>query len=156
MDFSSLPSYPALHNPISAKRNQERGIGLSPRATRILRDLLVLVVGGMMLYELREMTAERRPAPHRAPLDFKLVQERIGKVLMLDSNKVEALLGPPSPQQSWEPEFQLYEAVVAAHPDRYPSGSFWWTKWTDPNDEGKWIAVFFVGGKAYHVEKKGF
>jgi hypothetical protein len=156
MAFYSLPSYPALPNPSSAKRIQDRGLGLSPRATRILRDLLILVVVGVMLYQLREMAAERRLPPPRAPLDFKLVQERFGKVLMLDSSEVEALLGPPSPQQSREPEFQLYEAVVAAHPDRYPSGSFWWTKWTDPKDEGKWIAVFFAGGKAYHVVKKGF
>jgi hypothetical protein len=102
------------------------------------------------------MTAECRPPQPRTPLDFKLIQERVDKVYMRDREEVDALLGPPSPQQSWEPEFAPTEEMVRYHPDRYPSGPFWWTKWTDPQDENKWVAILFAGGKGCHVVKKGF
>jgi hypothetical protein len=156
MDFSSLPKFPAHQYRSSTSATQQRRLGLSPRIARILRDLLLLALFGLMLYHLRQMTAERPPPPPRVPFDFKLVQARIDEVRMRDAGEVEALLGPPGPNQSREPEFELIEAVVAVHRDRYPSGDCLWTKWTDPNDEGKWVAIFFAGGKAYHVLKSGF
>jgi hypothetical protein len=88
-------------------------------------------------------------------LDFRLIQERSSKVDNRTPDEVEALLGPPSPY-SWEPEFAEYEERVRIRPDRYPKGMSWWTKWTDPEDEGRWVAVHFMGGRAYHVVTKGF
>jgi len=89
------------------------------------------------------------------PYDFRLIQERCGKVDYRTRDEVEALLGPPSPY-SWEPEFAEYEARVRYHPDRYPEGRSWWTKWTDPEDQNRWVAVLFIGDRACHVVKKGF
>jgi hypothetical protein len=61
------------------------------------------------------------PAPRRLPLDFELVQRRFGQALLMASREeVEELLGPPSPQKDYEPDFWKVDALVEAHPDRYP------------------------------------
>jgi hypothetical protein len=119
-----------------------------------LRDLLLLLVFVVVLYELRRMT-QSGPAP-RLPLAYKLIQERCDKVLLRSVSYVEELLGPPSSRECREPECESYEAMQTAQPGIIPRGDMWWSKWNDPNDTGKWVAVYFEGHTAYHVVKKGF
>jgi hypothetical protein len=159
MDYSSLPKYRALPRTGPATCGEQTGPRLSSRAVRTLLDLALLIAITVMLSMIRQAapSSESPTASLPRPLDFKLVQERSDKVKLLEYGKVVALLGPPS-FESWsrEPEFQGIEDMVAAHPDRYPRGPFEWEKWTDPKDAGRWVAVFFANGKAYHVLKKGF
>jgi hypothetical protein len=97
-----------------------------------------------------------RPPPARPP-DFRHVQERFAKVHMgMREDDVVALLGPYRLYvRLGEPESERYERQVDARPDRYPEEHFW-AKWTDPEDEARWAAVFIAGGTVYYMAKKGF
>jgi hypothetical protein len=98
----------------------------------------------------------RHPREPAVPLDFNLVQERFARVGPgMREQEVFALLGMQHAARFREPEFDRIDALVNAHPDRYP-GEHYWAKWADPEDEGKWVAVFFAAGHVYHVLKKGF
>src|SRR5437773_1391589 len=121
MSQSSLPTYPALPARRPTDYTQRVVRGPSRQAARILLYVAVAVTVWGLVYLLRQALAavEHPPppkgaAPPRPPLDFKLVQERYDKVLMLDYGQVVGLLGPPSPW-SREPEFQGIEQLVAAH-----------------------------------------
>jgi hypothetical protein len=101
--------------------------------------------------------AESAPQPPPKPLDFNTIKERYEKAYSGKSfDDVEALLGPPDSIQTREPEFQIWENIVADRPDRYPSGENYWLKWTDPTDRNKWIAVFFRGHTSIRAIKKSF
>jgi len=153
MNIASLPKYPRSQAP-----REKSGSMMSPRAARILLDLVLLTAIAAMFFVLRRapLSFERPlPPPPQASFDFELIQRRYEKVLYLHYSKVVELLGPPSPW-SREPEFARTEAHVAARPDRYPGGPFLWEKWTDPKNKDRWVAVFFANGIAYDVLKKGF
>src|SRR5205807_1913756 len=127
-----------------------------PSPPRVLLSLGYLVIAAVASYCIWRMvtTGEQPlPTPPRLPLDFKVIQGRFAQVRPGKSREeVEELLGPPSQERCWDIDF--WDPVMEAHPDRYP-GEWVWVKWTDPNDEGRWIAVFFAGDIAYHTRKKG-
>src|SRR4051812_31441609 len=109
MDLTSLPGYPTPQrqgHPVSVRKANP---GLPPRATRVLRDLVLLVVIIVLLYWLRRTATaiEYRPQPQppRPPLDFKLIEERFGQLRIFASPEdVDELLGPPAPSLNplWE------------------------------------------------------
>src|SRR5262245_47691527 len=131
MDFSSLPKYTAIPKRGSAARADKTGPGLSPRVTRILRDLVLLVAIVAMLYELRLIATaiERPPVPAsaRPPLDFRLVEERYRDLsLGYSRDQVERLLGPPTHRDVWGPEFTtLEERLGNAGRTRVPPVRIW-------------------------------
>jgi hypothetical protein len=129
---------------------------LTPRQTRLLLNLACLAGIAIFLVWLRQAadTTRRPPLPPPGPLDFKLVRERFAKVRSgMGAKEVFDLLGAPVLSAPFrEPEFDTIEAVVDAHPDRYPGEGHdrYWVKWTDPADERSWVAVLVVGGFTYH------
>ena|SRR5579871_153833 len=158
MDFSSLPRYPTPGRPQLAGPQAESGWHSSRRAARVFRDLAWLAGIAIFLLWLRNVadTARQPPQPW-GPLEFQLIQERFRQLQACVYRKqVFDLLGPPQfSGRISEPEFEEINALVQAHPDRYPHECSW-AKWADPADEGKWVAVFFSGDRVERVLKKGF
>jgi hypothetical protein len=169
MDFSSLPKFTALRMRVSTECPPKRDGGFSPRRVRILMDLVFLAAIVGMLYELRGLVnaIEQPPAPAPAsqPFDFETVQERYADIWRARTLvEVEALLGPPTEPIISTPELKEAESK-AEHSNRHlgiPNERFW-QKWSDPKDEGRWVAVLFAGYpgnqasyKVYYTVKKGF
>jgi hypothetical protein len=156
---TSLPTYPAAMPRDGAERSETTNFRISPRAKRVSRELALLAAIAAMCALLRHTASslEKPPVvPPRRPLDFELIQQRFDKVrTTLEYSQVVELLGPPSPW-GWKPEFQRIEDRVAVRPDRYPSGPRTWEIWVDPKDDRRWVAVFFIGGIACEVLKRGF
>jgi hypothetical protein len=168
VDFPSLPQYPMRQQSAAAKLAPRPGIKRSPQLTNVflgLALLAALLAATVTLPFIWRTVGAINPPPApspQAPLDFKLIKKRFHKVHILATRQeVEELLGPPSPEAADEPQLQSIDAVVEAHPDRYEiyGGEVkfrCWLKWTDPTDKGRWVAVLFVGDKAFHLLKKGF
>src|SRR5262249_944126 len=117
---------------------------------------------------------------YRTPFNFKLIRERFDTIeVNATLQQVEEMLGPASIYEalpphdagvvsellhrffkifhiSRMPDFQRLNAVIAAHPDRYPPGSWFWVMWANPQDEDQWVAIFFAGEQAQYIFKKGF
>jgi hypothetical protein len=158
MDLSSLPKYPAFRRLEPAGSGPQMRFRLSPRTSRILRDVALVMAITALLYGFRRAASTFQGPPSvspRPPVAFERIQERYEKVKGLTRTEVEALLGPPSPQ-TWVPEFERDAEIVAARPHRYSKGPFVWERWVDPNDEGRWVAVMFDNGIARHIIEKGF
>lgn len=161
VDVPSLPRYPSPQQPPAADAPARRGWRVTPRQTRLLIDLAWLAGIVVLFVWLRQAADSTRHPPQPAvPLDFTLVRERFANVrLGMSSEEVFDLLGPPGPSALVrEPEFDGIEAVLEAHPDRYPAErrGRYWLKWANPKDEGTWAAVLITGGHVAHLEKKGF
>jgi hypothetical protein len=142
----------------------EKAPRVSRRATRILSIALLAALAVALCFVWRIVTTIKLPpppppSPPPPSLEFKLVQKRFHKVRFGASRQdVEQLLGAPTEQNAWEPEFQDFEDLMEARPDRYAHmpGERVWVKWTDPKDENRWAAVHFAGGKVNHFLGKGF
>ena len=156
MSRSSPPNRPFSSPPDSASIDPDTRNVVHCRKTLLVKCIILALA--LVSASYLRWRADSTPPPIWEPIDFKLIQERYDKVGWgIKSSEVEALLGPPDLVQTREPEFQYYDDLVTYRPDRYPSGPFWWLKWTDPNDEGKWVAVFFGGDDTVcYVIKKGF
>jgi hypothetical protein len=158
MSLSSLPPIPTLQWPAAFKSLKKSGPAIPPRVVTVLLSVAMVAGLATTCYWLwRALDAIQRPAPPppRVPLDFKLVRQRFRQVRpMASREEVEELLGPPSFQTEYEPDFEDINARVWARPDRYP-GEHSWAKWIDPQDKGKWVAVFFAGDRVYRTLHKG-
>jgi hypothetical protein len=139
----------------------ERRSRINSRGRHVLFDLAKLSgILGLLLWLGQVSSAIRQtphsPSPPPKPFDFKLVQERFPRVSFgMRIEEVFDLFGPEHSTRFWEPEFDTTEAVARVRPDRYP-GEPCWAKWSDPEDEDKWVAVFFSGGYVRQTFKKGF
>jgi hypothetical protein len=154
MDFSSLRSYPAPRRAWPGFRIPAADDGLSRRAARVLFDLAALVGVAAALYGAW-WAAEKvnHAAAEPAPLDFPLVAKRYADVRHWASrDDVERLLGPPTRQLGREDRFdrlgKLAEWVDLVN--RGVPEPHYWCLWLDPQDEGRWVAVYFGAGKVYH------
>jgi hypothetical protein len=162
VDISSLPTFPTRK--LNRSAGPEKTIPqLSPRGKRILWELAFLVIFASMLWYLRGLvtpTTENPPSPPRRPFDFELVTKRFFKEVQVFASReeVEELLGPPSPlDDTWVPYFPQWMAL-AEHNHRdfgIPNDRFW-EVWTDPEHEGKGVAILFAGGKVYYKAWRGF
>jgi hypothetical protein len=156
MSFSSLPNCPLNDNSFEINCAEKSRQGTSP--FRVMLGVGCLLAIAALLYCAWRMVTASEPAPPspRIPLDFKLIQERFGRVpLGATREEVEEMLGPPSSCPAWDADFDSINRLVEAHSDRY-RGDWLWAKWTDSIDEGKWVAVFFCGGTARHFLTNGF
>jgi hypothetical protein len=159
MDFSSLPKYPPPDGPGAATCLRENSQELSRRVIRILLELVFLLAVMLLLYEFRPIaTVADRPPPAAPPLDFKLIEARYNKVgLFVSRDEVRKLLGPPTELPFWEPGLEQLTADVEQwnmHSE-LPSDRIW-VRWTDPNDKGKCVTIFFAGNQVRFKFKKGF
>jgi hypothetical protein len=157
MSLSSLPKYPTPQA-APAPRAREIVLKFSLRMARVFLSLAFLMTLAVVLHELRQMTMSDDAPPSAPPLAFKLIQERYGQLfVLLDQEKVEELLGPPTERYAWEDEFREWEEQ-AEHwrRDLEIPRERSWDKWTDPKDAGKWVAVLHANGKIYWKAKNGF
>lgn len=159
MKYTSLPSYPQPLPASSPVQRQTNGQRLTPRQMRLLIDLIWLAVIVTLLVWVRHAADTIQRPPHELsqpqPLAFNVVAERFDRVhIRMTQEEVFALLGPEQWVEFREPEFDDFERLVEAHPDRYP-GKHYWAKWADPSNPRKWVAVFFAGGYVYHTLSRG-
>jgi hypothetical protein len=166
MDFSSLRRYPTFPKGRPGWRIALTAGGSSPRTTRVLFDLAVLTCLAAAFYGVW-WTARRieqpppPPPPKPAPLDFNVIAARHDEVKHSASrDDVERLLGPPTEPLPPGAQFDGLEEVTerAAHSHRgfdMPEPQLW-RMWVDPQDEGRWVAIYFAGGKVYGKTKRGF
>ncbi len=160
MDLSSLRSYPAPRRAWPGFRIPPAD-GLSRRKARVLFDLAALVGVMAALYGAwwaADLVEHGRAKPK--PLDFRVVAKRYADVrLWASRDDVERLLGPPTRQPGREDHRfgrleALAELVAQAHwrdmwEPRY------WCLWEGPQDEGRWVAVYFAGGKVWRKTCEG-
>jgi hypothetical protein len=152
MDISSLPNYSPPLPPNSDVTTQPQRRRISPRQVRVLIDLVWLAgIVSFLIWSYQTAEAfKHKPVPEPVkPLAFDVVMKRIVRVQVgMTSDAVFDLLGPERHSKLWEPEFDDYERIIEAHPDRYP-GKHSWAKWADPSDETRWVAVFISGGTVH-------
>jgi hypothetical protein len=155
MDFSSLRSYPAPRRAWPGFRIPATD-GLSRRSARVLFDLAALAGVAAALFGAwwaADLVEHGRTQPK--PLDFRVVAKRYADVRTWASrDDVERLLGPPTRLLGREDRRfgrleALAELVRQVHwredvPPQY------WCLWDDPQDQGRWVAIYFAGGKVYH------
>lgn len=159
MSLSSLPSYTAPESktdqscppPVDSRYRK-------PRQRRLLTNLALLAAIIALLLGLRSLSdAIERASASLITLDFKLVQDRCDRIRLFDNSEtVLQWLGAPTERGVWTPEFQNLEAK-ALHSNRHfgtPNDRVW-HKWTDPNDDIRWVAILFAGDKVYYIAKKG-
>jgi hypothetical protein len=130
------------------------------------RLLVVLALGGLLGYlawVVLSFLTERPPSlplppAKRQPLEFNLIRQRHRDVRLFDSReKVEAILGPPTERNVVEPDLlELAERVEVWNRHLGVPNERTWDRWADPNDKGKWVTIYFAGGKVYWVLQKGF
>jgi hypothetical protein len=156
MDAPSLPSDAPL--PEGKPTEPPKGdLRLTPKRGRLILDLALLAcIVFLVLWLGRVAAILRQPPQPPEPLPFPVVQERFARVHFgMPAKEVFHLLGPQRSAKFWEPEFDQVDAMVVAHPNRYP-GQHYWAKWADPENEDRWVAVFISGGMVHHTLKKGF
>jgi hypothetical protein len=165
MDFSSLSKYPTPQRPVAAAGVRKGDPAFPQRVTRILVGLVFVAAVAGMLYELRRMADAFEHPPSVAPpppLDFKLVQARYSEIRLQSSRRaeVERLLGQPTQRSVWGPEFTEREEILENQGKNRVPPMRRWDKWSDPTDEGRWVAVFYADYGAadtvYWTFKKGF
>ncbi len=158
-----LPKYPASQRASPASVSGRREV-LSPRATRILLDLVLLILIVVILYELRPTTpAVEPPPPSPPPLTFALIKDRYDLVhLGMTGEDVEALFGPPTEHEVSNRELKEVEDELwnfGRNPMPEPSEMFW-DRWSDPANKGRWVAVLYRGysksARVYATIKEGF
>jgi hypothetical protein len=160
MDFLSMPRYPAAERPQAVDSAATTGLMRVARGDRVLLALALLTAMAAMLLGLRLWILSGEPLsepPPRPQLDFSLVQARFEQLRLFASRaEVEDLLGPPSPDQTWEAEFAEWTELAEYRHRALPEGIRLWEKWTDPQDKNRWVAVLFAAGQVYAFHKKGF
>jgi hypothetical protein len=95
------------------------------------------------------------------PFEFELVEKRFSDVQLFASREeAEALLGPPS-GRAYGPEIVAAQERAERSNRHFgiPSEQIW-QRWSDPKDEGRWVAVLYAGSypsyKVYWKIKVGF
>jgi hypothetical protein len=129
----------------------------------VLFDLAALAGVVAALYGTRwaaDKVEHARAAAEPSPLDFRVVAKRYAEVkLWAGRNDVERLLGPPTRRLDREDQFGRFKAVMGlVEQVNWRSGvpePRFWLLWVDPQDEGRWLAVYFAGGKVYHKTCEG-
>ena|SRR5438067_2909035 len=165
MDLASLPKYQQFRPPGRTVRSAGARFRLSPRLTRALLDVTVLLAIAALLYFfwLTGAAAERAltPVPPPPVLDFKLVQQRYDDVAVTNQfedarkgrfvrrEQFHRLLESPSHPNAWGPELSKYWEDLSL-PERI------WDEWVDPNDPDKRVVILFSEGKVYLKDKQGF
>ncbi len=161
MDFSSLRTYPAPRRAWPGFRIPPDD-GPSRRSARVLLDLAALAGVAAALYGAwwaADLVEHGWAKPK--PLDFAVVAKRYAdvKYYYVSRGDVEQLLGPRTRQLGPEDRRfgrleALAELVAQAHRDM--AEPRYWCLWLDPQDEGRWVAVYFAGDKVYRKTCEGF
>jgi len=158
MDLSSLPQYPSPFQPATPAPDRTAGRKLSSPLAITLVCLVILLVVATTLYVFWPLidAKEHPPTPGpMKPLDFKVIQQRFDQVGQTTRyEEVWQLLGPPSSREG----LPDVEEMILYHPDRYPDDvkSRIWLRWTDPNDQEKWVTLLLFDNKVYLKYKNGF
>lgn len=158
MDFSSLRSYPAPRRAWPGFRIPAAD-GPSPRAARVLFDLAGVAAALYGAWWAADLVKHGWAKPK--PLDFRVVAKRYADVRTWASrDDVERLLGPPTRQLVREDHrFERLEALAQSVARFYWRGDLpeprYWCLWEGPQDEGRWVAIYFAGDKVYHKTCEG-
>jgi hypothetical protein len=159
MDYSNVPSYPPSLLSKDSIGRLESNSRLTPHQVRRLIDLSWLVgIIVILLWTGREANRFRQPLdPPPVPLPFQLLAERASRIRSeMSASEVFGLLGPEQFVKFREPEMDEFDRSRFARPDRYPDPSVcYWSKWADPADPARWIAIFICGGHVYKTYKRG-
>jgi hypothetical protein len=151
----ALPVPRAPSADLLLRKSHEDFLLLIARRGMFIVAMLPAIFIGLAGFLDRDKPGAPKPQPRR--LEFELVAERYGQLRLASSRaEVELLLGRPSPW-TWEPEFAEWREI-AEHCNRHwsPAGARVWTKWTDPRDRNRWVAVLFAKEMVYAFHKKGF
>ena len=125
---------------------------LAHRGKIKLSQLAFAVAILFLVWQLRAIALfESGPIEKLPEFDFEIVQRRCVRVFGMSEAELYAHLGAPTGPYSLEPEMEQIDGVFAAHPDRYPSKFRHWSKWVDPNDPQRWVAVMICGDRVYHT-----
>lgn len=163
MNLYALPKYPRPYRREVAGPDESR-LWFSPRAQRVVRDLVFLVAIIALFATLLEAKATLTqpppaPAQPRPPLEFKLVAQRYADVKVGDKlSRVHALLGPPTEPFARPYRLRILEWRAEETPDNYkdfPKPRFA-EQWTDPSDPNRWGLIIFGDSKVYTKFKLGF
>jgi hypothetical protein len=159
MRFDCLPKYPSLQeqNDVALARSLRPAV--SP--LRVIFAVGLPLTGAGLLYCIWQMLAVPEPLPLAPPprqFDFELVRERAGHIKWGTTRAaVEEMLGTPSQSRHWLTDSDC----LSVYNDMRGRPEWWaephvWCEWSDPNDDTKWVAVFFAHDVVRYKVAKGF
>jgi hypothetical protein len=128
---------------------------MPPRMTMYRLLIMLALLPAALLAVLAFNKGYRHRSASRR-LDFKLVEERCANIgYGMRREQIEAILGPPSERNVWDPELK----EIAEQRNRAPKVQAW-DRWSDPKNRGRWLAILYAGDTRadafYWIIKRGF